>query len=277
MIELAPSHKHGLVIDNPVMLGAGAIGCGEALHRSLDTSCLGAVVLGPLTRNSRGGAPPPRLAHALGGFVLRTDLQNRGVNSAVRKFSKRWARLGCPVIIHIADQEPHEVAAVVERLVDQPAVQGLELSTSVATISRLGETLAAIHSCSDFPVWLKVPISTVEACATAAADAGADGLVIGHFAPVASTLQAPIGTNLEDAEAIRLSGSPYGPLLFTQMLAALMAVKKLALPLTLIASGGIHTVEQARHALGAGASAIQLDSAVWVEPGLPAQLAAALG
>ena len=60
------------------------------------------------------------------------------------------------------------------------------------------------------------------------------------------------------------------------MLAVLEVVRNLDLPCALIACGGIHTLEQARQALLAGADAIQIDSAIWVEPSLPARLAIAL-
>ena len=57
-IELAPNHKLGLSVGNPVLLGAGAIGCGEAVPKGLDPARLGAVVIGPVRSGSRGGTPP---------------------------------------------------------------------------------------------------------------------------------------------------------------------------------------------------------------------------
>jgi dihydroorotate dehydrogenase len=56
------------------------------------------------------------------------------------------------------------------------------------------------------------------------------------------------------------------------MLAALAAVARLQLPCALIACGGIFTVDQVRQALAVGAQAVQIDAAVWVEPGLPVRL-----
>ena len=55
---------------------------------------------------------------------------------------------------------------------------------------------------------------------------------------------------------------------------ALLEVAGLQLPAALIACGGIHTSTQVQQALAAGAQAVQIDSAVWVEPGLPGRLAA---
>jgi dihydroorotate dehydrogenase len=60
------------------------------------------------------------------------------------------------------------------------------------------------------------------------------------------------------------------------MLAGLLGIAKLNLPCALIAAGGIHTIGQAQQALAVGAHAIQIDSALWVEPGLPGLLVEAI-
>ena len=73
-----------------------------------------------------------------------------------------------------------------------------------------------------------------------------------------------------------VSGEMFGPGAFPVMLAALLAVKALALPGSLVASGGVHTRQQARDCLQAGADALQLDSLVWVEPAAAVALAAGL-
>ncbi len=73
-----------------------------------------------------------------------------------------------------------------------------------------------------------------------------------------------------------MRGPVYGPAAFAPMLNALEQVAALALPAALIAAGGIHTAAQVQQALDAGAGAVQIDSAVWVEPGLPSRLVAAL-
>ena len=66
-----------------------------------------------------------------------------------------------------------------------------------------------------------------------------------------------------------VSGGLYGPLTFALMLPVLRSVVALNLPVAVIACGGIHTAAQMQQALEAGANAVQIDSAVWVEPALP--------
>ena len=59
MIDLAPGHKMGLGVANPILLGAGSVGLGDAVHPELEVEAVGGVVVGPLTWQSRAGAPPP--------------------------------------------------------------------------------------------------------------------------------------------------------------------------------------------------------------------------
>jgi dihydroorotate dehydrogenase (NAD+) catalytic subunit len=266
-IDLAPNHKLGLVVANPVLLGAGAIGYGEAVPRGLHLTQVGAVVVGPVLSASRGGTLPPRLAHVNGGVVLDTGLQNRGVNNAIQQHGKLWAKLGCPVVVQVADGHPATLAKAVGKLANVPGVQGIELlAPSDVDAARLGMLVRAIDRACELPVWVKLPLAHTVRLAAAACEAGTVGLVIG---------QAPSGAAMRTVSSTPrlVNGVLYGPLVFPQMLEVLLQVAGLDLPAALIACGGIHTLEQVRQALSAGAQAVQVDSAVWVEPGLAGRLA----
>lgn len=271
MIELAPGHKFGLDLANPVVLAGGTIGYGEAVPSGANLSSLGAVVIGPFTRNSRAGSEPPRLAETNGGIVLNTGLQNRGVKAARRRFGRLWPGLGCPVIAQVADSMPRMLGRVAEQLATADGVSGLELLIPRhATLDVVRELIRqATYNC-DLPVMAKLPIESAAAMAPTAVDAGAAALVIA---------QPPTATGyvrVENGEQIAVTGSIHGPLSFASVCAAFEMVHSLELPCPLIACGGIHTLSQAGQILDAGARAFQIDSAFWVEPGLPARLARAL-
>lgn len=271
MIELARGHKFGLPIENPVMLAGGAVGYGEAAPAGTHLDLLGAVVIGPFMRNSRPGTDPPRLAETNGGFVLDTGLQNRGVKAARRKYGRLWPTLGCPVIAQIADSMPRMAGRVAEQLTSAEGLSGLELLLPQhATPDVVGELIRQVTYNSDLPVLVKLPSSGASSLAPIAVEAGASGLVVA---------QSPAGVGYArgaGSEAVTINGSIYGPLVFPSTMAVLESVCALDLPCSLIACGGIHTLDQARQALSAGADAIQIDSAVWVEPSLPARLATKL-
>lgn len=269
MIELAPRHKVGLAVKNPILLAGGTIGYGEAIHPGVQSNQLGAVVIGPITLNSRGGNEQPRLAHVNGGMVLAHGLQNRGLNAALKQFAKVWPRLGCPVVAQLADEQPAALTKVAGQLTSDSGLSGLELVLPAHADAEFTRGLVqTIIRQSDLPLWVKLPLTSATSLAPIAVEAGAVGLVVGQ--PLAGT-----GVNLasDGKTPLPVTGALFGPLAFASMLTSLLAVAKLAPPAALIACGGIHTSAQVKQALQAGARAVQIDSAVWVEPGLPARLA----
>lgn len=273
MIDLAPNHKLSFSVANPILLAGGMIGYGEALHPALAPTQLGGVVVGPITLNSRTGAEGSRLATTNGGFILETGLQNRGLAAVLKQFAKLWPRLGCPVIAQVADAQPSALAKVAAQLTSTRDLSGLELLLPRNADVELTRALVrSLTRQSDLPVWVKLPLDRAATLATVAIESGAVGLVVGQPLIGAAFPASGAGTT-----ASPLLGSLFGPLAFAPMLAALLAVAKLNLPGALIACGGVHQVAHVQQALAAGAKAVQIDSALWVEPGLPARLVRELG
>lgn len=269
MINLAPNHKLGLLVKKPILLAGGTIGYGEALAPGVQTERLGGVVVGPILLNSRGGAEQPRLAEVNGGFVLETGLQNRGVTAVLKHFARFWPRLGTPVIAQLAESQPNSLAKLVAQLTSKGDLSALELlPPRNVTSEELRALIRTVLKECDLPLWVKLPLERASELSPVAVAAGAVGLVIG---------QPPLGTALRAAGADLppqpVTGSLYGPAAFVPMLTCLLAVARLQLPAALIACGGIHTMTQVQQALAVGAQAVQLDSALWIEPGLPARLA----
>lgn len=265
LIELAPGHKQGLPVENPVWIAGGMVGYGEAVARSTALAGLGGVVVGPLLASSRAGAEWPRVAHTTGGLVLETGLQSRGVGNVLRHYAKLWPKLGCPVVVQLADNDPKSMGKLAARVGSAPGVMGLELLPLTRDVDVAAAMVRQVVRACDLPVWVKVPLHEAVTWAEPVVASGANGLTVA---------QPPLGQLGHRAAGI-VTGALYGPLTFALMLPALAAVARLQLPVALIACGGVHTVEQMTQALEAGAAAVQIDSALWVEPGLPQWLAAA--
>lgn len=263
MIELAPVHKQGLPSQNPVWIAGGMIGYGEAVGRGLNVAALGGVVVGPILASSRAGAALPRVAHTIGGMVLETGWQNRGVSNALARYGKLWPSMGCPVVAQLVDADARNMGKLAARLATIPGVAGLEILPLTQDIAVAKRMVRNCVEASDLPIWVKLPLSEAVAWASPLVEAGANGLVIGQ------SLRGSLGA---EAGGV-VSGATYGPLTFAMILPALRAVAVLDLPIALIACGGIHSFEQMEQALAAGASAVQIDSAIWVEPALPNWLA----
>lgn len=267
------------MLNNPVMLAGGSVGYGEAMHRGVDPSKLGAVVVGPILRHSRAGSAPPRLAETTGGAVLESGLQNRGISAVLKKFAKGWAKLGCPIIAQVAGTDADMVGEVVQRLNDvvagyrQPAVElsAIELLVAHTTgADQLRNILRIASNDAELPLLLKLPLESAASIAPIAVEFGVSSLVVG--CPMRG---AGASTRLDAGRGL-VTGDLFGPLAFAPMMAALQQVLALDLPCTVVACGGIHTLAQARQALDAGASAVQIDSAVWIEPGLSTRIAEGL-
>lgn len=265
MIELAPGHKQGLFSPNPIWIAGGMVGYGEAIGRGLKLERLGGVVVGPFLATSRAGSPPPRVAETSGGMVLETGWQNRGINSAISRYGKLWSGLGCPVVAQLVDSDARTLGKMAARLATVPSLAGLELLPLTNDVEVAVRMVRNVTRTSDLPVWVKVPLNEAVAWAEPLVEAGANALVVG---------QPLRGALAKDATRV-VNGSLYGPLTFALMLPILRAVARLQLPAALIACGGVHTTAQVDQALDAGASAVQVDSAVWVEPALPNWLVSA--
>ncbi len=259
MIDLGPGHKQGLPVANPILIAGGTVGYGEATPRGLDLSQLGGVVVGPIMANSRGGSAPPRVAHGVGGLVLDSGGQNRGVKGTIARFAKLWPRIGCPVVAQVADVGAQGMGKVAAQLAECRGILGFELLPLTHDREEAVRMVKAVARQTDLPIWVKLRLELAEAWAGAMVDAGANALVLG---------QAPRG-QLVALDGTVVDGALFGPLTFGLMLPALRAVAQMGLPAALIACGGIHTPNQLEQALAAGAHAIQVDSAFWVEPALP--------
>ena len=95
-IELAPQHKRGLHLANPVMNAAGVLGFATEYRRLVDFDRLGAFVTNALTATPRTPAHPPNVVELPDGVVLHTGLPNPGVAAALRRYARDWQRLGTP-------------------------------------------------------------------------------------------------------------------------------------------------------------------------------------
>ena len=272
-IDLAPNHKQGLPLRNPVLIGGGVAGYGEALYSGIDTTRLGAIVVGPIMRYSSGGAAPPRVAENGPNYLLNSGLQNRGVMAVLKQYHTLWSRLGCPIIPQIADTQADSLSFVAEKLTDAfydgDPIAGLELLLpSTASAQTCRHLVTTAIRATDLPILVKLPLTSAETLAEVAVDAGADALVIGQ-PPLASLNRQKEAFHADQPTVeVTVTGQLGGLALFPLLLHALIQIKAQDLGCPLVTFGGIHWPGQARQLLEAGATAIQLDGVLWVEPGL---------
>ena len=267
MIELAPHHKVGLTLANPVLIAAGCGGYGHLYRALVDLSSFGALVTNPITLRPRRGTPQPRLAESTAGFVLDTGNQNPGVRKVIRQYRKIWLASRFPIIAHLPADEPDDLRRTAQALAGTEAVAAIELGLPPQTTYRdLTDWLRAVRTGCMLPLLLKLPLGAAVELAEVAAEAGADALVVG---------MPPLGTAWSQTGGTTVAGYMYGPALHSLALRDVDVIKGLV-DAPLIAVGGIHTLADAQAFLAAGAVAVQIDSLLWLEPQLAGEIALAL-
>lgn len=273
LIELAPNHKRGLTLRRPVMNAAGTLGFAGEARGLADLAGLGAFVTSPFTWAPRTPAAPPNAialppgADSSGGVLIHTGLPNPGVRRALARFGREWrrdfARLGVPVIVHLAATSVVDVARSLEWLEREDGVSGLELG--LRDDVKLETMVSLIRAARGGPpLVVRLPVLRAAELCVAAVEAGVDALTVG--APARLTVEV---------EGRAITGRVYGP---DQLPAALEAVRAVlaattAAPVPVVGAGGVFSVDGARAMLEAGASAVQVDAALWQGPGILLDLA----
>ena len=268
IIELAPNHKTGLALANPVMPAAGCFGFGAEYAHLIEVDRLGAVVVGPVTAGKRQGANPPRTLPVPGGVLLHTGLANPGISAVVRRYSRSWTRCPVPVLVHVAGTSPDATASCCHRLATVDTVAGIEIglpdSAGPEDVCAIVEAAAAT---ARQPILVRLPLSSAAQLCEATVEAGANALTVG--AP-------PRGTMWHEPSGRFVTGRLYGRFVLPLALHALRRVaERVAVPL--VGCGGIHSVEETQAILRAGAAAVQIAGAVWRDPGRLGDIARALG
>lgn len=270
-----------LRFSHPVLSAAGCLGSGRDLPAIADAQHLGGIVTQSLTFAPRKGSPTPRAAETASGLLSWVGLQNPGVEAFVEHDLPRLVRTKVPVIGSVAGASIEEYLRVAGRLDEQPGVVALEVSVSgpdeerggepsSATPERIVEVVGAVARVSRLPVFVKLPpllpdlVETARACVRS----GAHGLTLIDQVPglavdagrLRSKLAAPVGG---------LSGPAIKPI----ALAAVYRVAQAMPGVPIMGVGGIATGEDAVEFLLAGAWAVQVGTALLVDPSAPVEIA----
>ncbi len=260
--------KQPLTLANPTLLAAGAAGFSTEYNRLIDLKLLGGMITNPITWRPRRAASGIRVVALDGGAIVHTGLPNPGLTAVVRTHSPAWGRSTCPVIVHIAAEAPDDVRRCIETLNGLAGVAAIEIGVLDSASPR--DVLAVLkiaHAHADLPLIARLPLYTAPLLAASAVEGGAGALTIA--APPRGTARDPLSGQL-------VGGRAYGPWLKPLALRTVGQVaREVSIPV--IGCGGIHTPDDARDFVEAGAKAIQLDSVVWIRPDMAEVIARNLG
>ncbi|MGA8016973.1 MAG: dihydroorotate dehydrogenase [Candidatus Dormiibacterota bacterium] len=264
----------GLVLPNPVGLASGTAGYGFELGSLVDLDRLGALFTKGTTLHPREGNPPPRVAEVRGGMLNSIGLQNPGVETVATKYAPRFARWAVPVVVNVAGGGIDEYLRCLERLDAAEGIAGYELNISCPNIAGgmdLGRdpagaarlvAAARVTTNRHLMVKLSPNVTDIAAVARAVEDAGADSVsAVNTFVgmKIHRSTRAPVlpGTG---------TGGLSGPVIKPLALAAVAEVRA-AVRIPVVGVGGIADAADALEFLIAGADAIQVGTATFVNPG----------
>jgi dihydroorotate dehydrogenase (NAD+) catalytic subunit len=274
--QLAPKHRQGLLLANPVMTASGTFGYGTEYSHIFDIQKLGAIICKGTTLESREGNPQPRLAETAYGLLNSIGLQNIGVRALIKEKAPLWASWRVPVIVNIAGETVDEYARVAGVLEGVAGISALEVNVSCPNVKAGGaefgaypdsaaEVTAAVKSATTLPIMVKLTPGTsdITKVAVAVAEAGADAISL------INTLKSMA---IDIANRRPLLGSSTGGLSGPAIKpVALYMVHEVtgAVDLPVIGCGGIMNGTDAIEFIMAGASAVQVGTASFSNPRAP--------
>jgi dihydroorotate dehydrogenase (NAD+) catalytic subunit len=262
-----------LRLSNPLMAASGCYGYGVEYADVVDLSSLGAVVSKGLFLAPREGHPPERIVETPSGMLNAIGLQGIGVHRYVAEKLPELRRLGATNVINICGSTLDEYVELARILSDVEGVHALELNISCPNIKEGGITfgcslngtfdvVSAVKKVTHLPIIPKLTpnVTDVASIARAAEDAGADAVsLVNTFLAMAIDVETrrPKLSNVVGG----LSGPAIRPIAVRMVYECRRAVK-----IPVIGMGGIARAEDALEFIIAGATAVQVGTANFVDP-----------
>ncbi len=262
-----------LRLPNPVLSASGTFGYGEEMAPFVDLSRLGGIVCKTLTRHARAGNPPPRTCETAAGMLNAIGLQNVGLENFLTQKLPFLRSCGAPIIVNIAGETVEDFAFLCRALSQHEGIAAIELNISCPNVAHgldfatdpalTEDVVSHARRATSLPLWAKLSpnVADISLLARAAQNGGADALSVANtFVGMAIDVRTrrPRLSNVSGG----LSGPAIKPL-------ALRAVWKCAdaVSIPIIGIGGISTARDALEFLIAGASAVQIGTATFAQPG----------
>jgi dihydroorotate dehydrogenase (NAD+) catalytic subunit len=265
---------------NPIIAASGTFAYGIEFARVTDLESIGAFVVKGISRRPMDGNRPPRLWETRSGMMNSIGLQNIGVDAFVRDKAPRLTEIATPYFVNVFGYEPNDYLETIRILDDTPGPAAYELNVSCPNTkhggiffssdpSLLSELVSGIAKVTLRPLIVKLSpnVARIDALARAAEDSGASAIsLVNTF--VALAVDARTRTPRIGAGFGGLSGPAIKPIALRLVYEAAQAVK-----IPVIGLGGIASGEDAAEFLVAGATAVQVGTANFWDPGSSARIA----
>jgi dihydroorotate dehydrogenase (NAD+) catalytic subunit len=263
----------GLHLRNPIMTGSGTFGFGSEMAEVIDLNRLGAVVVKSTSREPRLGNDTPRIVETPGGILNAIGLQNAGVENFISEKAPFLRQYDVPVIVNLVGYSVEDYLFLTQRLTEAGAADALEINISCPNVKHgcdfavdpklTFELISALREATALPLITKLSpnVTSVLSIAAAAMDGGTDAV---------SLINTLVGTAI-DAKRRRFklankTGGLSGPAVKPVALRMVWQVHQALPTLPIIGMGGITNAVDVVEFLLAGATAVAVGTANFINP-----------
>lgn len=263
----------GLHLKNPVMPASGCFGFGREFGSLYHLSDLGAIMIKATTVEPRFGNPTPRVAETSAGMLNAIGLQNPGLEKVLNEELPWLAQYDVPIIANVAGSTEEDYVEVAKRISTAPNVHALELNISCpnvktggiafGTLPEVAKSLTRkVKEVSEVPVYVKLSpnVTNIVEMAKAVEDGGADGLTMINTL-LGMRLDLRTGNPILANKTGGLSGPAIKPVAIRMIYEVSQQVS-----IPVIGMGGIERAEDVIEFFYAGASAVAVGTANFVDP-----------
>ena len=269
----------GIVLKNPVMTASGTFGYGLEFKDYVDLNKLGGIVVKGLSIEASKGNLPPRIVETACGMLNAIGLENIGIRAFVRDKIPELAKLETPVFINVYGKTEQDYVRVAEIADDVPAIAGMEINISCPNVSQGGlafgvdpcaaaGVVKAVRAVTRKPLMVKLTpnVTDITVVARRVEDEGADSLSL-----INTITGMAIDLKTRKPKLANKVGGLSGPAIKPVALRMVWQVAN-AVKIPVVGMGGIMNAEDALEFIVAGATAIQVGTANFVNPGATVEI-----
>lgn len=264
----------GIRLSSPVVTASGCFASGQEAAEFVDLRLLGAIVVKSMTIVPWPGKPTPRMAETPSGMLNAIGLQNKGVDHFLEVDLPWLVRAKVPVIASIAGNTTQEFMRVADRLRRAPGVVALEVNISCPNLEdrnnmfahdpkATAAVISAVRRSVEVPVFAKLSpnVTSIVEIAKAALDAGAAGLSL-----INTVLGMAIDPLSGRPKLAGVMGGLSGPAIRPIAVRAVYEVHSALPQVPIIGMGGIMSALDAVEFIRAGATAVAIGTANFIDP-----------
>ena len=263
----------GIEIKNPVMTASGTFGYASEFEELIDLNRLGAIVVKGLSLEPSMGNPPPRIVETPCGMLNAIGLENVGLAAFVKEKLPFLRRLDTPIFVNVYGKSTKEYAELAARLEDVDGVSGIEVNISCPNVKSGGmafgaypesaaEVVRAIRKQTTKPMMVKLSpnVTDITEIAKSVEGEGADSISL-----INTITGMAIDIETRRPKIANITGGLSGPAIKPVALRMVWQVVQ-TVNIPVVGIGGIMTAKDALEFLIAGAVAVQIGTANFINP-----------